>query len=168
MAEVKKVLVLGSSGMLGSEVFNYLKLNDKFEVKGTLRSQIDSIIKCDHFAFNVADNIHQQLETIDKAFSPDYIINCIGIINKYCPSNNPEGIKKAINVGIVRLSALIRPMEIYTINKKASSKNTNAVIIKGPGIASKVMLLRLKSLNAFFRVEKLLPVWLWAFKWRMP
>lgn len=91
------VLVLGISGMLGSMVFRYLSLNENFNVFGTIRD-LDGLSDKNIFQLNAKNVTKEQiLDLISKA-NPDYVINCIGIINKYCTLDNQEGIQNAILV----------------------------------------------------------------------
>ena len=70
-----KVLVLGSTGMIGHQVFNYLVKTDKYELYNiTCRQKLNNeTILCD---------VRNQDEFIAvvKSISPDVIINCIGIL----------------------------------------------------------------------------------------
>ena len=70
-----KVLVLGSTGLIGHQVFNYLVKTDKYELYNiTYRKKLnDETILCD---------VRNQDEFIElvKTISPDVIINCIGIL----------------------------------------------------------------------------------------
>ena len=86
MEKIKhKVLVLGSTGMLGHVLFNYLEKMDRYELydvvfKNKLREE--SII-CDITDGAKLTGIIQQIE-------PKYIINCIGVLikgSKDDPSN---------------------------------------------------------------------------------
>jgi dTDP-4-dehydrorhamnose reductase len=93
-----KVLVLGSSGMLGSMVYGYLRKNGSLSVNGTTRERFDA----EAFSRCVA-----QAQALDA----DYIINCIGVIKPYCKDNDADGVRKAITVNAVfphRLSAATR------------------------------------------------------------
>lgn len=90
---MKKVLVLASTGMLGSMIFNHLKRNSTYEVVGTSRKEDNK----EALFFDVYDFLNKP----EKYFSLkdfDYIINCIGIIKPYCKDNDPEGVLNAINV----------------------------------------------------------------------
>jgi dTDP-4-dehydrorhamnose reductase len=72
---VAKVLVLGSTGMIGHQVFNYLKVNSVFElynVSFRKKLQDDSFI----LDARIEDTLVKYIESI----SPNYIINCIGIL----------------------------------------------------------------------------------------
>ncbi len=70
-----KVLVLGSTGMIGHQVFNYLKFNSVFElynISFRKKLQHDSIL----LDARSEDTFVKCIESI----SPNYIINCIGVL----------------------------------------------------------------------------------------
>ena len=69
------VLVLGGNGMAGHMVVNYLKMDPSIEVHFTTRNDHPESIKCDATDF-------KQLHDIIKELKPNFIINCIGILNK--------------------------------------------------------------------------------------
>jgi dTDP-4-dehydrorhamnose reductase len=70
-----KVLVLGSTGLIGHQVFNFLVETEKYELYNiTYRKKLnDETILCD---------VRNQDEFIAvvKSISPDVIINCIGVL----------------------------------------------------------------------------------------
>jgi dTDP-4-dehydrorhamnose reductase len=70
-----KVLVLGSTGLIGHQVFNYLVKTEKYELYNiTYRKKLNNeTILCD---------VRNQDEFIEqvRSISPDVIINCIGIL----------------------------------------------------------------------------------------
>ena len=70
-----KVLVLGSTGLIGHQVFNYLVKKENYELCNiSCRKKLnDDTILCD---------VRNQNEfiTLVKSISPDIIINCIGIL----------------------------------------------------------------------------------------
>jgi dTDP-4-dehydrorhamnose reductase len=70
-----KVLVLGSTGLIGHQVFNYLDKTEKYELYNiTYRKKLnDETILCD------VRNQDKFIEIV-KSLSPDVIINCIGIL----------------------------------------------------------------------------------------
>jgi dTDP-4-dehydrorhamnose reductase len=79
-----KVLVLGASGMLGHKLMQ--KLHDKFDVIGTLRSNVNPLppkigsgMKLIHgvSATNL-DTVRHAIDTV----KPNVVINCIGIIKQ--------------------------------------------------------------------------------------
>lgn len=71
---MKKILILGGDGMLGSIVTAYFK-ESGYDVKTTTISE-----KGD-YQFDVLKNVHD-LEKIISDFQPEAIINCIGILNQ--------------------------------------------------------------------------------------
>ncbi|MFT5213157.1 MAG: dTDP-4-dehydrorhamnose reductase [Patiriisocius sp.] len=70
-----KVLVLGSTGLIGHQVFNYLNKTGKYEMYNiTYRKKLNNdTILC---------NIRNQEEFVGvlKTISPDIIVNCIGVL----------------------------------------------------------------------------------------
>jgi len=77
MTVKKKILVLGSTGMLGHQVVNYLKNFDDFTVDDiSYRKKFrESTVIVDAMSKSV-------LERIIVKLNPDFIINCIGILVK--------------------------------------------------------------------------------------
>ena len=70
-----KVLVLGSTGMIGHQVFNYLKVNSVFELYNvSFRKKLQD----DSFLLDARseDTLVKYIESI----SPNYIINCVGVL----------------------------------------------------------------------------------------
>lgn len=93
---MKKVLILGASGMLGSMCFTYLK--NSFDVRGTVRG-IENTGPFDEsniFLFNAAADAKEQLQRIYTAFDFDYVVNCIGVIKPYCKDDDMAGVRNAI------------------------------------------------------------------------
>ena len=80
----KKILVLGSTGLIGHQIFNYLKSLDKYELYDfTYRKKLQ----------NTSHILNARDETIFfeniTNISPDYIVNCIGILINGS-TQNPE------------------------------------------------------------------------------
>ncbi len=93
MSKNNKILVLGSSGMLGSMVYKYFK-SKGFNIIGTERT--DKKV-ADKKSFDVIEFIYNPNKFLYiKDF--DYIINCIGIIKPYCKDDDMDGVLKAIQV----------------------------------------------------------------------
>jgi len=115
----KKILVLGSTGMLGSIVYRYFSNDSDYQAVGTARKDTLAKIKNkkklsflknrDIQIFNFDDFLKNEKKGIFfKEFH--YIINCIGIIKPYCQDDNPKGVFNAINVNSLfphRLSGLL-------------------------------------------------------------
>lgn len=73
----KKVLILGSTGMLGNAVASYFMNNEQYEVVTTYRTK--------EFAF-AGNAVFFDAETLDFSVLPqdmDYAINCIGVIKPF-------------------------------------------------------------------------------------
>lgn len=83
----KKVLILGSTGMLGHKVYQAFKTNSQFEV-------IDIVYKNKlHKHSIVCDVTHKdKLEGIIIEMQPDIMVNCIGILIKGSSSNPANAI----------------------------------------------------------------------------
>ena len=81
---MKKVLILGSTGMLGHQVFFNLSNSSEFEVFDlSFRNKLrEETIICD-----VTDFV--KLEEIIKTLRPDILVNCIGILIKGS-NDNPK------------------------------------------------------------------------------
>lgn len=82
---MKKVLVLGSGGMLGHMVYNYFKTLNKYNLIDASFPQ--KVNPTSHLLDVTKKN---ELEAFLKNTKPDYVINCIGILlrgSKGDPSN---------------------------------------------------------------------------------
>tara|TARA_Y100000996_G_C22511203_1_gene638468 strand:- start:419 stop:1273 length:855 start_codon:yes stop_codon:yes gene_type:complete len=85
----KEVLVLGSSGMLGHILTDFLKVDKTFKVYNLSRKRKvdDATIICDVLNYNHLENVIQEIQ-------PNYIVNSIGILVKESMKNP----KKAVSV----------------------------------------------------------------------
>ncbi|MHA8078890.1 SDR family oxidoreductase [Aquirufa antheringensis] len=79
-----KVVIIGSNGMAGHLISDYLTLNPKFEI---VRIARDSSIKKTDYQIDVSDFI--ALDQLISNLKPDYIINAIGVLNADA-ENNPD------------------------------------------------------------------------------
>lgn len=88
MEKIKpKVLILGSTGMLGHIVYHFLKNQNQFDVYDIVyRNKLtDQSIICD-----ITDEF--ELRTTIESIKPDYIINCIGVLIKGSNENPSNAI----------------------------------------------------------------------------
>ena len=86
---MKKVLVLGSTGMLGHMVYHFLDSTNKYDLYNlSFRNKLNSktIIE------DISDQ--QKLSNLINDLSPDVIINCIGVLIK----GSNENIKNALYI----------------------------------------------------------------------
>lgn len=79
-----KVAIIGSNGMAGHIISDYLSLNPKFEI---VRIARDSSIRKNDFHIDISD--FNALEELISILKPDYIINAIGVLNSEA-ENNPD------------------------------------------------------------------------------
>lgn len=91
---VKRVLILGITGMLGHTLFKHMFKNPNFVVFGTTRNAtgLSNYFSEDELQ-NIRENVDaDNFDTIIRAIAaiqPDIIINCIGIIKQLPIANDP-------------------------------------------------------------------------------
>lgn len=83
---IKKVLVIGSKGMAGHIIREYLTQKG-YDVYGTFREKEEKNLEANEFYLDAFDK--EKLEEILKKVKPDFVINCIGILNQFA-ENNPD------------------------------------------------------------------------------
>jgi dTDP-4-dehydrorhamnose reductase len=85
--KMKRILILGSKGMAGHVIREYLKENGNYEVADLARGK-------DHFLptyqIDISD-IKLVTQTIND-YKPNFVINCIGILNKDAEENPDKAI----------------------------------------------------------------------------
>ena len=82
-----KILILGSTGMLGNEVTKYFLRNNKYEVVTTYR---DESLKFPGASIKF-DVLNDSLDKLSN--DVDYVINCIGIIKPFMKESKLNAIK---------------------------------------------------------------------------
>jgi dTDP-4-dehydrorhamnose reductase len=101
-SNMTNVLVLGSTGMLGTTVLLELGGKEHYRVAGTSTRPYGSAHPLADtvrlFPFNAEDDVETQLAQIHGQFPFDVVINCIGIIKPYCKDDDPAGVLRAVNV----------------------------------------------------------------------
>ena len=83
-----KVLILGSTGMLGNAVYKHFSKSDKFEVYTTYRDSKFKTNDDKNVYFNALD-YNNDFESLPKC---DYYINCIGTIKPFMKTNTIDSI----------------------------------------------------------------------------
>jgi len=79
-----KVLIIGSTGLIGHQVYNYLKGNDDYNLYNIAyrkKNQDDTILLDARDEYNLIKKI--------TSIRPQYIVNCIGVLIK-ASDRNPE------------------------------------------------------------------------------
>jgi len=124
----KKVLIIGSTGMLGHQVYKQLKKNEeKYSVTDiTYKTKVSS----KSIVLDVTEK--EKLEKSIKEITPDYIINCVGILISGSKNNIENSIY--INAYLPHFLALI----CSKINAKLIHISTDCVFsgLKGQYIES--------------------------------
>jgi dTDP-4-dehydrorhamnose reductase len=87
---MKKVLILGATGMLGSACRSVLSKVDGLETIPTSRNGGEGFVQ-----FNAAID---EVSDLISATNPDWIINCIGIIKPHIDEKSSASIKRAIEI----------------------------------------------------------------------
>lgn len=87
-----KILILGSSGMLGNAMLRLFADSDGFQVKGTARSDRSVALLPERFKSLVISGVDceniDNLLTIFEREKPDIVINCIGLIKQKSYAND--------------------------------------------------------------------------------
>jgi dTDP-4-dehydrorhamnose reductase len=74
---MKKILIVGSKGMAGHMLYHYIKENTTFDIIDIARG---AEFHTPSYQLDVTD--FSNLEAMLKKEAPDYVINCIGVLNK--------------------------------------------------------------------------------------
>jgi dTDP-4-dehydrorhamnose reductase len=74
----KKILILGTNGLLGSNIYNFLK-NKKLSLYTCTRKSNNNFINNFEYGDLSKKNSEKKIEKIIKKLNPNYVINCIGI-----------------------------------------------------------------------------------------
>ena len=84
---MKRILILGSAGMLGHMVLNYFSENSKYEI---INASFPDAIRPDSIVLDVTDK--RSVEELVKREAPEIIINCIGILISGSKSDSSNAI----------------------------------------------------------------------------
>lgn len=83
---MKKILIIGSKGMAGHMIKNYLK-EKSYDVYSTFREEKGDILGDKEYYLDAFDK--EELNNILKNIKPNFVINCIGVLNQFA-ENNPD------------------------------------------------------------------------------
>jgi len=90
---LKRVLILGGNGMLGSMVKQVLSKSDGCEVVYSCREQCSN-----SFSFDIEDGVSRLKEILIDIGPFDYVINCIGLLNSLINEQDSQTVQRAILV----------------------------------------------------------------------
>jgi dTDP-4-dehydrorhamnose reductase len=93
----KKILILGANGLLGNNIYNFLK-KKKINLYACTRKKNSNLLNNLTYGDLLKKNSENKIKQIIKKINPNYIINCIGI-TKHKKSNFIE--MKKINYILV-------------------------------------------------------------------
>lgn len=98
---MKKLLIIGSTGMLGHELLNVFSSYSNFKIYATYRNKAPKIKKNKNILFIKLEVFNsKQLEKISK-INFDYIINCIGKIKPLIDENLNQSVFDTIYINSV-------------------------------------------------------------------
>lgn len=119
----KKILILGSTGMLGSEVLKVFTQSEKYKIYTNIRNnkqknyfKINSLNTVTFFKFDArVDSVNKLKKYIKKN---TLIINCIGTIKPHINENNQDSVFNAIQINSLfphQLHKMYSQNKIYQI-----------------------------------------------------
>ena len=97
---MKKLLILGDTGLLGSMVVSYFMGIDGYDLTGTYNRKSFSELtgkNIKELRYNPIEG-GQSIAGLLEEIRPDYIINCIGVIKPYCNSGISEEVYRAVYI----------------------------------------------------------------------
>ena len=104
---MKKILILGKTGMLGSMLYYHFSKKNDYNVFSTSRENSDK----KNLFFDAIGSDINALSDFVKENRIEYIINAVGIVKHYCKNDDMESVKKAIMVNALfphKLAALAK------------------------------------------------------------
>jgi len=108
-----RIVVMGVSGMLGSQLFHYLSQQAHYDVFGTVRSmQVPAALLRwgDRISVGVKHDDSFRLNAFFEKVQPNVVINCIGVVKQLRESSNPL---VSLRVNSVFPHELVEYGEIY-------------------------------------------------------
>ncbi|MFZ4077608.1 MAG: dTDP-4-dehydrorhamnose reductase family protein, partial [Legionellaceae bacterium] len=111
---MKKILILGVSGMLGHSLYRYLSEKTNVEVYGTLRHPVNK----GHFSEAIQANLITHVDVLNQdglialfnTVKPDVVINCVGLVKQLPNAHDPLAvlpINSLLPHRLAQLSALM-------------------------------------------------------------
>ena len=97
---MKKILILGATGMLGVSVLEVFSKDNSLQIFASARSEnlFDKSYQNVNWKIFDAESSNNKEHLRNTLANADYVINCIGIIKPYAKDDNPQHIKRAILV----------------------------------------------------------------------
>ena len=92
---MSRILILGSTGMLGTMVSRYFLNLEDYDVALTTRAPGQESDESYIFKYDASVD---EVDSLIQKVNPDYVINCIGIIKPEIDEANQQSISNAINI----------------------------------------------------------------------
>ena len=92
---MSRILILGSTGMLGTMVSRYFLNLEDYDVALTTRAPGQESNESYIFKYDASVD---EVDSLIQKVNPDYVINCIGIIKPEIDEANQQSISNAINI----------------------------------------------------------------------
>lgn len=111
---MKRILILGKTGMLGSMIYYHFSKCEDYAVFSTSREES----KGNNLFFDTIKNDISVLSDFINENKVEFIINAIGVIKPYCKDDDVEGVRKAILVNAYfphKLSVMAKDSEAKII-----------------------------------------------------
>ena len=88
-----KILVFGTTGMLGNAIFRFLSKDLSFDVYGTVRNESAFCYFSDEQSNRLITGVDvENNDSVIKAFAvaqPDVVINCVGLVKQHSDTSDP-------------------------------------------------------------------------------
>ena len=111
---VKKIIILGSTGMMGSVISNLLKDDKRFQIlciyKNSKKIKFTNLKKIRKKKLNV-NNFYELKKTIQK-FNPHYLINCVGLIKQLFNNKNIKDARYLNSTLPLKLSIIAKKINL--------------------------------------------------------
>lgn len=94
MKKLKRIVVLGASGMLGNAMLRFFTSKTDYEIYGTVRNwsavqKLQNMAPAAHFVSGLDVENLDSLTRMFATVQPDIVINCIGIVKQLADANDP-------------------------------------------------------------------------------
>ncbi len=111
---LKKIIILGSTGMMGSVISNLLKNDERFQIlcfyKNSKKIKFMNLKKNQKKKLNIK-NFNELKKTINK-FNPHYLINCVGLIKQLFNNKNIKDARYLNSTLPLKLSLIAKKKKI--------------------------------------------------------
>ena len=90
---MKKILILGATGMLGHAVADLFRTKTDFQLTQSSRINLPGYVNFDAESDNVSDLLN--------VIKPDWVVNCIGVIKPHINEQSSDSIMRALRINAI-------------------------------------------------------------------